>query len=88
MKNGDWAESVVKEKVQNIVRQVAKGNTESIDDNSGLFTDGYLDSLNVLEIIELLENQFSICFDPEELTDKNFFSIASICQLILNRLND
>ena len=53
-----------------------------IADNVSLFADGLLDSLNAIEIIETLERRFAIMFAVEDLTEKNFETIASIVEII------
>ena len=59
-----------------------KGDNEPIDDNDSLLLSGRIDSLDVLEIITFLENEFN--YDVSELMfDQNDFnSISSILKLL------
>ena len=54
------------------------------DPNFNLFDSGAIDSLNLLEVIILLEERYSVHFDHENLNIKNFQSLKTIHQAILN----
>ena len=51
-----------------------------------LFDDGYLDSLNALNVIEELESEFNLRFEMEDLTAENFGSIEQINQFLHSKL--
>ena len=59
-----------------------KGDTESFDKDDSLLLGGRIDSLNVLEIVSFLEQEYN--YDVSELMfdQNNFDSVSSILELI------
>ena len=47
-----------------------------------LLTDGVLDSLTTIMVIEELENSFSIVITPEDFTHFNFNSLENISNMV------
>ncbi len=68
--------------VRNVISKAAEKDLHNITDSTHLFSDGILDSLNAIDIIESLEIHFDIYFDVGDLTDKNFRSIESIADVV------
>lgn len=54
---------------------------ESISPNSDLHSEG-LDSLTLMQVIVLLEQEFSITINPEDLDRRNFSTLANIAALV------
>jgi len=59
----------------------------TLDDNDDLFFLNIIDSFNVLEIIVLLENEFSIKQFKQEFNHENFSTINKITNFILKEIH-
>jgi acyl carrier protein len=60
---------------------------EDILDDAPLFGEGLgLDSIDALEIAMVLEKRFAIKVQPDKETKKYFFSIATLADLVRQRL--
>ncbi|MFZ0708060.1 MAG: acyl carrier protein [Candidatus Korobacteraceae bacterium] len=57
-----------------------------LTDDDNLLTSGVIDSLGVLEIVTLLQQEYSLEVNDEELTPENFESVRSIAQFVNQRL--
>lgn len=57
-------------------------NRAPLDDDSPLFSSGFIDSFGVLELIAFLESTFSITLDPSEHALDEFDTIAKIVSLV------
>jgi acyl carrier protein len=58
-----------------------------IQDDAALFGEGLgLDSIDALEIAMALEKRFAIKVQPDKETKKYFFSIATLADLVRQRL--
>lgn len=53
------------------------------ENNKTLVDDGILDSLDIVEIISEIEEQFSIMLDPAQIDPDNFQSADDMWQMIL-----
>jgi acyl carrier protein len=53
-----------------------------------LFSSGLVDSLNIVEIIEFVEQYCSIQVMPTEFSMENFDSMASVAGYVENKLSD
>lgn len=61
-------------------------DAEFLDDDQSLIESGLIDSLAVLNLIEFLESQCEVQFDPEDLTAENFDRISSMTALVKKRM--
>lgn len=71
--------------VKNIISNQLDLNlsVEEIDENASLFEDGLnIDSLATVELISLIEDDFKIEFDDDDLNPENFENVKSITNLI------
>ncbi len=57
-----------------------------LGDDQSLIESGLIDSLAVLNLIEFLESQCEVQFDPEDLTAENFDCISSMTALVEKRM--
>ena len=55
--------------------------SESVSATTDLFAEG-LDSLALMQVIVLLENEFSITISPDDLDRRNFSTVADIAALV------
>lgn len=53
-----------------------------LDDDYDLIAAGVIDSISLLRVITWLENRFDIPVDDVELAEKNFASVAAICEFV------
>lgn len=73
------------EKIQQKITETVKRclpNIGDIANNDDLFLNG-LNSINVVSLISLLEEEFKIDFPHNQITKKSFESIDSISKLIV-----
>jgi methoxymalonate biosynthesis acyl carrier protein len=65
----------------------ASGRT-SFTDTDDLMRLGILDSLQIMELISFLEEQFGILIDPEHMTTDNFSTIQHISALVQRLIDE
>ncbi len=71
--------SDTKEKVRAfIVENFMFGNDEGLSDDTSFLEQGIIDSTGVLELVDFLEETFSIKVDDEELIPENLDSIQNL----------
>jgi acyl carrier protein len=71
--------SEAKEKVRAfIVENFMFGNDENLSDDTSFLGEGIIDSTGVLELVDFLEETFSIKVDDEELVPENLDSIQNL----------
>ena len=51
-------------------------------EGDGLLEDGIIASLDVIEIVSALEDEFGIIIAAKSITKENFASVDSICALV------
>ena len=71
----------MKERVVEILVKVKSVITPHLGDNT-LVSDGVLDSLDIMNLIMALENEFDIEIDPEDVLSENFESVDKMVELI------
>lgn len=59
-----------------------KQDVESHLEDNQLISDGILDSLDIMNLIIELENEFDIEIDPADVVSENFESVAAIVSLV------
>lgn len=57
-----------------------------INENTSLLDDLSLDSIQILELITCLENEFKICFEAHELSIDAFDSVEKLVNLIEGKI--
>lgn len=55
---------------------------ENLDDNTGLFSSGLIDSLSVMDLVCFLEGEISKVVPPSDITLENFDSINRIVRFV------
>ena len=55
---------------------------DDIDDETLLFTDGYLDSFSIVEVVVYLETQAGITVNPSEVSLDNLDTVARIVSFV------
>ena len=69
----------MKDKIRTfIVENFLFGQDEGLNDDSSFLDGGIIDSTGILELVNFLEEQFSIKVDDEELVPENLDSISNV----------
>lgn len=70
----------MKEKILSILTEI----NEDIAgyEGDGLLEDGIIASLDIIEIVSALEDEFGIIIAAKHITKENFASVDSICALV------
>jgi acyl carrier protein len=74
------------DRISLIINKYSVKRSDNVPIDMPLFDDGYLDSLNALDVIEELELEFNLHFEMEDLTGENFGSIEQINQFLNSKL--
>ena len=69
-----------------ILNEIIRNSDLQIEDDTPLIDEGYLTSLQAVELVMFLEDQFKVEIDPIEVDEENFRDLASITQLIEGKL--
>ena len=70
----------MKEKVINILKEV---NEDILDyDGDNMLEDEIITSLDMIEIVSALEDEFGITITAKNITKEEFATVESICDLI------
>ena len=69
-----------------ILNEIIQNSDLQIADDTPLIDEGYLTSLQAVELVMFLEDQFEVEIDPIEVDEENFRDLTSITQLIEGKL--
>jgi acyl carrier protein len=69
--------------VRSYIRTQLSTNVDNIDLDCNLWTEGYLDSTAILELILWLESSYNISIQNDELTPENFATLRNIEEFVL-----
>jgi acyl carrier protein len=72
----------VANEVLGYIRTQLSGDCPDIDPDCNLWTEGYLDSTAILELILWLESTYNITIQNEELTPENFATLRNIEEFV------
>ena len=61
-----------------VVENFLFGNDEGLKNDTSFLDDGIIDSTGILELVNFLEEEFSISVDDEELVPENLDSIDNV----------
>ncbi len=61
-----------------VVENFLFGNDEGLKNDTSFLDDGIIDSTGILELVNFLEEEFSISVDDEELIPENLDSIDNV----------
>lgn len=74
-----------KEKIQKfIIENFLFGEADGLDDETSFMEAGIIDSTGILEVVDFLEEEFSISVNDEELNPENLDSIKNL-EAYINR---
>lgn len=78
----------MKDKIRTfIVENFLFGQDEGLKDDTSFLDGGIIDSTGILELVNFLEEQFSIKVDDEELVPENLDSINNVVGYLEKKLN-
>ena len=69
-----------------ILNEIIQNGDLQIGDDTPLIDEGYLTSLQAVELVMFLEDQFQVEIDPIEVDEENFRDLTSITELIEGKL--
>ena len=69
-----------------IVENFLFGDQNGLAEDTNFFDKGIVDSTGVLELICFIEETYDVSIDDEEVTQKNFSSIANVNSYLQNKL--
>ena len=70
-----------------ITEELLRRRDLALADDVLLIEDGYLTSLQTVELLMFLEKQFQVEVDPEEVNEDNFRSLKTIAGLVERKLD-
>jgi len=77
----------LKDKVRTfVVENFLFGNNEDLEDTTSFLEEGIIDSTGVLELINFIEEEFSIIVEDEELIPENLDSIYNVTAYIEKKI--
>jgi len=77
----------IKKKVRAfIVENFLFGVDDELTDATSFLEDGVIDSTGILELVEFIEEEFSMSIDEEELMPENLDSLNNIELFLTNKL--
>ena len=65
-----------------IKAELLQNNDIQIADDDALIDEGYLTSLQTVELLMFLEEQFEVEIDPSDVDEENFHSLNTIAALV------
>ncbi len=78
--------SDIKAKIRDfIVENFLFGKANGLQDSTSFLDDGIIDSTGVLELVNFLEEEFSMDVDDEELIPENLDSINNVVAYVENK---
>jgi len=76
-----------KEKIKAfIVENFLFGEDNGLKDETSFLDEGIIDSTGILELVDFLEQEFSVTIEDEELTPENLDTIANVDNFISRKL--
>ena len=69
-----------------IANEILQDGGLTLSDDTPLIEGGHVTSLQAVELVMFLEEQFRVEIDPEEVNEENFRSLATISHLIASKL--
>ena len=69
-----------------IIENFLFGNDEGFGDDTSLMEEGIIDSTGILELIEFLEEEYSIIIEDEEMIPENLDSLNNVVVYMSKKL--
>ena len=68
-----------------IVENFLFGEANGLEEETSFLENGIIDSTGILELVEFLEDEFSITVEDEELIPENLDSIANVVKYLTTK---
>ncbi|RLC24792.1 MAG: acyl carrier protein [Deltaproteobacteria bacterium] len=79
--------SEIKDKVRAfVVENFMFGKDEGLEDDTSFLENGIIDSTGILELVNFLDEEFSISVEDEELIPENLDSIKNVTSYLQKKL--
>ena len=69
-----------------VVENFLFGNDEGLEDGTSFLEDGIIDSTGILELVNYLEEEFSISIEDDDLIPENLDSINNVSAYLNKKL--
>ena len=69
-----------------VAREYFPGNEDDLKDDTRLISDGHIDSVAVMVLVDFLEKSFGVEFEPYEVDADNLDSISLMSEFVLGKL--
>ena len=79
-------QDVIVERIKNFLEKQFPA-TKNVGNEDPLLKNGLIDSLDILEVVTFLENEFGITLTDEELLPENFESVRSLSNFVQTKTN-
>ena len=79
------SEGDIKERLKAFIQQEFASDNEAVADDYQLMEHGLLDSIGSLRVVSFVETEFTIRFQPHEITPEHLGSINALTRFILNK---
>lgn len=79
--------SVLEEITQFVSQELMQGSNTQISADSPLIEDGYLTSLQTVELVMFIEEKFQVEIEPELVDEQNFRTLNTVASLVEGKLN-
>lgn len=77
----------IKEKVRSfVVENFLFGKADGLEDGTSFLDEGIIDSTGILELVEYVEQEFSISVEDEDLIPENLDSILNVSNYISRKV--
>lgn len=75
--------SDVKGKVKDfVIENFLFGDSDDLEETTSFLEEGIIDSTGILELVDFIEEEFSISIDDEELIPENLDSIKNVSEFL------
>ena len=78
----------VEEKVKHIIVEQLGVDEDEVKSEASFVDDLGADSLDVVELVMALEEEFSVQIDPDDVGPENFESVNAICDYLSERAGE
>lgn len=63
-------------------------NKDELEDSTPLISGGILDSISTMQVVDHLEKEFNVEFEPHEVDEEFLDTIDLITEIVESKLND
>jgi len=77
----------IKDEIRNYVTTtIVQNKGLNITDTTALITEGIMDSISTLKLVDFLENRFNISFEPHDVDRENLDTIDLIASFVAAKM--